>query len=152
MSAVHTVEGAVVRVVGGGGVVMLTDNPRSGGPTLLSADALELVALLDRTLELRASGAAFDGTLLGSFSAASGGYVHILAFSNSINVHDSPDPHGHSGWTFRFEDQVIALRDAIRAAIGSASTQPGRDDEAEQPSVEDEPPAPRHTTPTRARR
>lgn len=92
MSAVQTVEGATVRVVGGDGFVMLTTNPRSGGPTLRSADAVELVAMLDRALDDRSHDSLDDG-LLGSLSDASGGYVHVLAFGHHINLHDAPEPH-----------------------------------------------------------
>lgn len=115
--ATIAVDGTLLHVVAGGGVVVITDNPRRGGLTFSCAQAIKLRELLD----VAASDDAPHG-LLGSVSTAEGKLAHVVRSSCHVTLHDQPDPRAHSGWTLRMIDQVVALRDAISGAVG-VSTQ-----------------------------
>ncbi|HEX4838345.1 MAG TPA: hypothetical protein VFV03_07480 [Solirubrobacteraceae bacterium] len=115
--ATVAVDGTLLHVVAGGGVVVITDNPRNAGHVLPLNQAGKLGELLD----IAASDEAPRG-LLGSVSTVDGVLMHVVRSSCHVTLHDQPDPRAHSGWTLRMVDQVVALRDAISDAVG-VSTQ-----------------------------
>jgi hypothetical protein len=106
--------GQVIHISRSGAAVVIDD--RRGTSAALAVDqARKLIALLDQSLALPDHATCE----VGSVASVHGGGLHLTRTTAHLAIRDRR--HEHSGWVLVFRDQVLALRDAVAAALGAES-------------------------------
>lgn len=114
VAGVGTVDGRALRLFALPSIVTLADGATLGmvGAMFRPGQARELAALLEHALAANAP------ENVGVVLTVDGRPLRVTRYPAAVTVAD--DESHRAGWTFRMNDQVIALRDAIARAADAA--------------------------------